>query len=290
MGWKGQRALLSFVATLAVTTTGCELGSRSYELRGQVLGIDRQRNEVLIKHDEVPGLMPAMIMPFRVEPRALLEGRRVGDLVNAQLVVRGADAYLTTLEHVGSAPPESEASTASAPTGSELKPGDAIPAQHFVDQNGHPQSFSGWRGRALAVTFIYTRCPIPTFCPLMDRQFAAIQRSVTAHSSLRDTVHLVSITFDPAHDTPSVLKEHAKQLGADPAVWTFLTGQPDELDRFARQFGVFTTREGDGSAEITHNLRTALLDKTGKLVKIYNGVDWTPQQVLHDLETIAAGS
>lgn len=281
----------SLVAALIVAGTGCELGSRSYELRGQVLGVDNARGEVLIRHDQVPGLMGAMTMPFRVQRRKLLEGRRAGDLVKAQLVVRGADAYLASLESVGFAPAETEASAASSVSAPALlKPGESIPAQRFVDQNGRPQTLSTWHGRALAVTFTYTRCPIPTFCPLMDRQFAAIQRSARANSSLRDRVHLVSITFDPEHDTPAVLKEHAKRLDADPAVWTFLTGEPDEIDRWSARFGVTVSREGKDGDDIIHNLRTAIFDKAGRLVKIYNGTDWTPQQVLGDLETIVAGS
>jgi protein SCO1/2 len=283
-------ALWAFVAVLAEAGAGCGLGSQSFELRGQVLGIDTTRNEVLLKHDDVPGLMSAMTMPFRARQRELLDGLRVGDLVKAQLVLRGADAYLTSLERVGSAPIDTEASANPAAGGfDELEPGELVPAQRFVDQSGRPRTFSAWHGRAVAVTFIYTRCPMPTFCPLMDRQFAAMQRLINANASLRRQLHLVSITFDPQHDTPGVLTEHAKQLDADPAVWTFLTGEQDAIDRFAARFGVSVTRKGEDASGIIHNLRTAIIDKDGKLVKIYSGVDWTPQQVIHDLETIAAG-
>lgn len=283
-------ALWAFVAVLAAAGAGCGLGSQSYELHGQVLGIDTTRNEVLLKHDDVPGLMSAMTMPFRATQRELLDDLRVGDLVKAQLVIRGADAYLTRLERVGSAPIETDASANPAAAGFDvLEPGELVPAQRFVDQSGQPRTFSAWHGRAVAVTFIYTRCPMPTFCPLMDRRFAAMQRVVNANASLRGRLHLVSITFDPQHDTPGVLAEHARQLDADPAVWTFLTGAQDEIDRFAARFGVSVTRQGQDASGIIHNLRTAVLDKTGKLVKIYNGADWTPQQLIHDLETIAAG-
>ena len=283
--------LSAFVAVLAAAGAGCSLGTQSYELRGQVLGIDTARHEVLLKHNAVPGLMSAMTMPFRAKPRQLLDGLRVGDLVKAQLVLRGADAYLTSLERVGSAPIETEASADPAAAGFDvLEPGELVPAQRFVDQRGRPRTFSAWHGRVVAVTFVYTRCPLPTFCPLMDRRFAAMQRVVNANASLRRQLHLVSITFDPQHDTPAILTEHAKQLDADPAVWTFLTGEQDEIDQFAARFGVSVARKGEDASGIIHNLRTAVIDKSGKLVKIYNGTDWTPQQLIHDLETIAAGS
>ena len=281
----------SLVAALTVAGTGCELGSRSYELHGQVLGVDRARREVLIKHDQVPGLMAGMTMPFKVRRPELLDGRRAGDLVNAQLVVRGADAYLASLDAVGFAPIETDASAAGAvSTPALLKAGEPLPDQRFVDQAGHPQTFSTWHDQALVMTFIYTRCPVPTFCPLMDRQFAALQRSAKANASLRNQVHLVSITFDPEHDTPAVLNTHAKQLGADPAIWTFLTGEPHELERWSARFGITVSREGQDGSDVIHNLRTAVVDKAGRLVKIYNGTDWTPQQVLGDLTTIVAGS
>jgi protein SCO1 len=288
-----RRALVlwAFVAALAVAGAGCTLGAQSYQLRGQVLGIDTARHEVLLKHEDVPGLMSAMTMPFRANPRELLDGLHVGDLVKARLVLRGVDAYLTSLERVGSAPIETEASADPAASGFDLlEPGELVPAQRFLDQRGRPRTFSAWHGRAVAVTFIYTRCPMPSFCPLMDRQFAAMQRAVNANVSLRRQVHLVSVTFDPQHDTPAILSEHAKRLDADPAVWTFLTGDQDEINRFAARFGVSVTGQGEDVNGILHNLRTAVIDKSGKLVKIYNGTDWTPQQLIQDLETIAAGS
>jgi protein SCO1 len=275
------------VAALAVASAGCGPGSRSYELRGQVLGVDTARQEILIKHEAVPGLMAGMTMPFKVQRPALLEGRRPGDLVSARLVVRGADAALASLDTIGFASIDTDGAVFLPPL---LQPGEAVPPQPFLDQDGHPRTFSAWQGQAVAITFIYTRCPIPTFCPWMDRQFAAIQRAVRARASLRHQVHLVSITLDPQYDTPAVLKAHAQQLDADPAMWTFLTGEPDDIRHWSERFGVTASRTGTAGGDVVHNLRTAVLDKTGRLVKIYDGTDWTPQQVLGDLAAIVAGS
>ena len=117
----------------------------------------------------------------------------------------------------------------------------------------------------------------------MDRHFATIQRALKGDPRLRSRVRLLSISFDPAHDTPAVLKAHAKTLAADPTLWSFLTSDRDDIDRFAARFGVTVIRE-ENTRDITHTLRTAIIDPSGKLVKVYTGVEWTPQQILGDLE------
>jgi protein SCO1/2 len=162
-----------------------------------------------------------------------------------------------------------------------------VPDGAFVDQDGKPRDFASLRGSTLLVTFIYTRCPMPTFCPLMDRHFAAVQAKLKSDPRLA-RVHLVSISFDPATDTPAVLKQHAASLGADLSRWTFLTGDRDDIDRFAARFGVAITREMSDPTNITHNLRTAIVDTRGVLVKAYTGNEWTPEQAIADLTAVAA--
>jgi protein SCO1/2 len=139
------------------------------------------------------------------------------------------------------------------------------------------------------MTFIYTRCPMPTFCPLMDRHFVAIQDTLKTDPALKN-VHLVSISFDPTTDTPPVLKAHAETLGADPDYWTFLTGDRDEIDRFAMRFGVTLTRNPADPLDIAHNLRTAIVDANGQLTKTYTGNEWTPEQILSDLRRGSAAN
>jgi protein SCO1/2 len=119
----------------------------------------------------------------------------------------------------------------------------------------------------------------------MDRHFASIQQTIKSDSSLK-TVHLLSVSFDPLTDTPRVLKKHARELMADPARWTFLTGDRDDIDQFAARFGVSVTRAQDDARNITHTLRTAVIDANGKLVKVYIGNEWTPAQVVADLHSV----
>src|SRR5262249_38722442 len=138
------------------------------------------------------------------------------------------------------------------------------------------------RGSTVVMTFVYTKCPLANFCPLMDRHFASLQTSLANEASAAK-VHLVSVSFDPATDTPPVLKQHAKELKTDPARWTFVTGDRDEIDRFAARFGVAISRAPNDPRDITHNLRTVIVDAGGTLVKTYVGNEWTPEQVLGDI-------
>jgi protein SCO1/2 len=275
--------LLVALAAGACTRPG---QARRFEIRGQVVAVDPSRNELTLKHDEVKGFMPAMTMPFKV-----LDGVGdlvAGDLVAATLVVEGDAAHLEGIRKIGSASLAPPVELPSASSGFELlEPGDEIPDVTFVDQDGRNRRMADTRGRALALTFIYTRCPLPTFCPAMDRNFAAVQRRIATMPALRGKVQLLSISFDPAYDTPAVLKKHAQGLGAEPSVWNFVTGDRDEIDRFAARFGVSVTRSQTDDRDITHNLRTAVVGPDGKLIKVYTGYDWTPLEIIQDLGAIS---
>ncbi len=271
----------------AVLVGACGARVRRYEVRGQVVSVDRAREEVTLRHEAIAGFMPAMTMPFRVRAARLLDGLAPGDLVVGTLVVGASDAYLASLAKVGWMPLDVPApATAARNLAEPLRVGDAVPDQVFVDQHGAATRLSAWRGRALAITFIYTRCPYPTFCPLMDRHFAAIQARVAADAALARAVHLVSVSFDPDHDTPAVLARHAASLGADPRLWSFVTAPRDEVDRFAARFGVSIVR-GETPADFAHTLRTGVIDPAGRLVRLYPGNEWTPDQLLRDLRHAA---
>jgi protein SCO1/2 len=135
------------------------------------------------------------------------------------------------------------------------------------------------------MTFIYTRCPLPTFCPLMDRHFVTLQKALEDDAAL-GAVKLVTVSFDPVTDTPAVLRAHAKKLDADFSRWTFLTGDRDAVDQFASRFGVSIRRELNDQRDITHNLRTAIIDAGGNLAKVYTGNEWSPDAVLEDLKKL----
>ena len=283
---------VTFVPLMVLAVFAAACGSkpdqREYPLQGQVIAVAGDRQQATISHGEIKGFMPAMTMPYKVRETKQLDAVAPGDLINARLIVLSNDAYITDVKKVGNAPlPKAPAEAAAPPAASGfelLKPGEAVPDATFVDQTGKTRKFQTFKGSPVLVTFIYTKCPMPTFCPLMDQHFAAIQRKLKDETTLKDRVRLVSVSFDPIVDTPAVLREHAKKLGADTKTWTFLTGDRDEIDRFASRFGVQVARATADQRDITHNLRTAIIDANGRLVKIYIGNEWTPDQAIADLK------
>jgi protein SCO1/2 len=282
-----------FSLCVALGSAACSRApeQRTFTLQGQVQSIDAPRKLVTVKHEEVKGFMPAMTMPYEVQDATALDGLAPGDLINAKLIVFANGAHLADIKKVGTAPLEKPPADVPNPTASSgfelLRPGDAAPDARFLDQNGKARHFGEFRGAPLVMTFIYTRCPLPTFCPLMDRHFVTLQNALKQDPALT-RVHLVTVSFDPLTDTPPVLKKHAKTLDADLSRWTFLTGDRDEVDQFASRFGVSVSRALTDARDIAHNLRTAIVGADGKLVKVYTGNDWTPDQILADLRTLAS--
>jgi len=272
-----------FLLSLLAAACGRAPDARQYELVGQILAVRPDTSELVIKHEDIKGFMPGMTMPFKVRDAALLNGRQPGELVTATLVVEEVNAYLSTVTVTGSAP---LADAAPAPAPAILQDGAAVADAELVDQNGDPRPLSSFRGHRVALTFIYTRCPLPEFCPLMDRHFAALQQQIKSDPALAD-VRLVTVTFDPEFDTPAVLKAHATRRRADPAIWSFLTGTPAAVAAFAEQFGIYTEKSPESPVDITHNLRTAVIDADGRLVKVHTGNSWTPAELVADLTATA---
>jgi protein SCO1/2 len=289
----GKQGFISLAAAilLAAFAAACGNGAdrREFKLQGQVLALTADHKEANIKHEDIVGFMPAMTMPYKVRDAKEFASIGPGDLINATLVVVSNDAYLKDVKKVGTAPIEKAPDSATMPGagGADLlKEGQPVPNTVFLDQDGKKRDINSFKGSAVVLTFIYTRCPMPSFCPLMDKNFAKLQDKLKADRELN--VRLVSVSFDPETDTPPVLKKHAKELGADPKVWTFLTGDLDTVDAFARRFGVSIERSLDEQKQvnITHTLRTAILDRQGNLVKTYTGNEWKPEQVLADIKVL----
>lgn len=257
-----------------------------YPIRGQLLGVQLDTGQVVLKHDAVEGYMDAMTMPFTVADRAEVLPRRPGDLVTATLVVEPTRSYLEHLTFTGKAPvPDGAGGPPVAEGVQVLGPGDAVPTLALTNQAGQPVSLGDWRGAAGVITFMYTRCPLPDFCPLLDRRFAEIQAGAAADPALAGRVRLLSVSFDPASDTPDVLAAHATRLGAKPG-WAFATAPPPVVDRFAAQFGVNVIRETDGT--ITHNLRTTIVGPDGRVAAVITGNTWTAREALDAVRRVLA--
>ena len=267
-------------ATLGLAACGRDTNTRTYQLTGQILVVKPGTDEVLVKHEDIPGFMPAMTMPYTVRNPAELKDRVPGDLIEATLVVeQGGVPFLQQITKTGSAPlPEDARTTIPAAAGVQfLQAGDVVPDTPLIDQDGAPITLKSFAGSALAVSFIYTRCPLPQFCPLIDRRFGEVQALAAGDPSLKGKVKLLSISFDPSFDRAAVLRGHAKKAGADPVVWRFATAEEPVVDRLAAAFGVNVIREKDGT--ITHNLRTAVIDPSGHVVSIVDNNTWTADEL-----------
>jgi protein SCO1/2 len=248
----------------------------TFPLKGEVVAIDTISSRITISHEEIQNYMMAMTMPFKVKNRALFGGVSVGDSVICTLVVSRTESWLETIQVSTTA----EKPQILAPGDIQLRhlyqPGDTLPNEPLTNQDGRVIRISNFRGQAMALTFIYTRCPLPDFCIRMSNNFARIQRALSKDRSLDGRWHLLSISFDPKYDTPSVLKSYAKTYGADFTSWDFVTGSPTSIARLA---GGLDLAFAEDEGLIQHNLRTALLNKEGKLVRVVNGNEWNVDEI-----------
>jgi protein SCO1/2 len=283
-----------WIIVLAVVVSGVLLGAcrqtpketpKRYQLHGQILAVNTEKRELTISHGDIPNFMPAMTMIYPVASAQLLDGRTPGETVDAVLEIDNNVPKLVEIAHAGTAPLPDGANKAGMAAG-VLDTGDPVPDVALIDQTDRRRSFSEWKGTPVVLTFTYTRCPLPDFCPLMDQNFVTLQRRLADDTALRGHVKLVTITFDPDHDTPSVLSAHAAKLKADPQVWTFLTGDRATIERFAGRFGVAVMHDDPADPQITHNLRTAIVGADGRVVKVYSGNEWTPGTILTDLRAV----
>ncbi|HEU5070968.1 MAG TPA: SCO family protein [Verrucomicrobiae bacterium] len=291
--------LLTLVAVSSVlalrhqqsTTAVMNAGVKTFVVRGQVRSLDLTNRTVRITHEAIPDYMPAMTMPFEVKDVAVLNGLAPGDEVQFELAVTDDDSWIARVQKLGSAAPaEAAAVDASAATladreAERVQVGETVPDFQLVDQDGRAVRLSDYRGRAVVLTFIYTRCPLPNFCPLMSKHFAELEQRL--NKELPGRYHLLSISMDPEFDTPAVLKEYASRYEARTADWTFATGDAGQIDTVAQLLGLYYVRE---NGLISHDLRTALIGPDGRLVHLWKSNVWTPYEVQRRVRETLTGS
>jgi protein SCO1/2 len=240
-----------------------------YHATGIVLSVNRAASEVTISHRAIPHYMPAMSMPFHVSHPADLTPLAPGAQVRFDLSVHKTSTLITKLLVDSGPPPDFEIPRPEH----ALAIGDAVPDFSLVDEQGRPTRVADFRGRLTALDFIYTRCPLPDVCPRLSANFALLQKKF-GHE-----IVLLSVTIDPDHDTPEVLREYARRWRADPAVWHFLTGDAGAVRKVAGNFGLaYFAEEG----AITHTSATALIGPDGRLRARLQGSSYTTTQ-LQDL-------
>jgi protein SCO1/2 len=281
---------IALLLSLAFTVTACDSrGSKpaensfQYQVRGMVRGLPPGHKAIEIEHEEIPGFMPAMTMPFEVRDEREIAEVVIGDAISFQLNITQQDSWIDQIRkinpdqvHLSSVPPPSLPAMGSSP---RLREGDLMPDFQLVNQDRQAINLETFRGHPLVLTFIFTRCPLPNFCPLMSRNFLALQEEVKRAPGPANEARLLTISFD-SFDTPEILKAYAESEQADPLVWSFATGSKPEVEKLTQAFSVLVKPEG---GTISHGLATALIDREGKISKIWRGNSWSPPEIVREL-------
>ncbi|HLE32358.1 MAG TPA: SCO family protein [Bacteroidota bacterium] len=250
----------------------------TFDLRGVVVSINYQQRRIIIDHEEIPNYMMAMTMPFKVKDTSILYRVQPGDTVQGTLAVSRSESWIEKLAVVSKGEVVEPSSAAADSIFRRVyKVGETMPDFSFVNQEGRRVRLSDYRGKVVAMTFIYTRCPLPDFCIRMSDHFARVQKSLSADRTLAGKWHLMTISFDPKFDTPPVLKNYGKVYTKDLSTWDFVTDSMKTILDIAD--GLELVTEDDEGGLIAHNLRTAVIDKKGALVEVFRGNEWTPQQL-----------
>ena len=280
-------SLLVFLACSLVI--GCHSvpdASSRYPLAGKVISIDQAKGQIVLNHAEIKGYMPAMVMPFRVKDAAQLGKLGKGDEIAATLVVNGQESWLEELRLV------QKGDDAKDPRDAEIdalpREGTQVPEFSLINQDGKRISLQQYRGKVLMITFIYTRCPLPDYCPLMSSNFAEIDKALQKEPALFTKTHLLSVSFDSQYDTPAVLRSYGaayteKYSDEKFEHWEFASGSAEEIKAITKFFGLQYEPKSD---QIVHSLVTAIISPDGKIFKIYSHNEWKAADVLRDLHTM----
>ena len=224
--------------------------------------------------------MSSMTMPFVTRDPKQIADLKTGDAISFRMAVTQKDFWIENVkkihrEDVSVAEPK-QTSPVSADRDARLKEGDGMPSFSLTNQNGERVSLDTFRGQPFVLTFVFTRCPVPNFCPRMSNNFEELQAAIKSGTGTLATTHLLSITLDPDYDTPKILSDYAAFHNADPKIWTFATGDGKEIDSLTRAFSVYRQNEG---GTISHGLATASIDRDGRIERIWRGNAWTPAEV-----------
>jgi protein SCO1/2 len=264
-----------------------------YPLTGVVKRVEKELAHVTIDHEAIPEFMGAMKMRFPYRDLAVLEKLEPGDHVKGTLRVEEENGAVSDYELLDlivtlRAPPRvvldiSKGRVKTREQVQRLEVGDPVPDCAITMQDGKLVKLSELRGNVVVLTFIYTRCPLPDFCPLMDRKFAGLAQRISSFPDRAKYVRMISLSFDPDHDTPDVLRKHAEMRGATPPLWSYAVASHDELAKIGAPLGLFY---GPATDEIAHNLCTAVIDPQGKLARLEVGTERNKWEAVDLLKTI----
>jgi protein SCO1/2 len=261
----------SLLLGLTILTFGCRKAEQPSEPKAatppqifSVTGIIKEikpaDHRVIIRHDEITNYMVAMTMPFTVRDTNELSGFSAGDRVSFSLMVTEEDSWIEQLTNTG----RIAETTSPALTNAPIVLSNQVPLldYKFTNELGRTVSFNDFKGRAVAFTFFFTRCPLPEYCPRLMKNFAGATEKLRTYPDAPTNWHFLAITFDPAFDTPTVLRDYAQRYRYDSSHWSFLTGDSNRIAELAQASGVYY--EPDGTF-FNHNFRTLVLDAAGQL-------------------------
>jgi protein SCO1/2 len=262
--------------------------AQRYEVKGKVVSVDKANHKVTIAHEEIKGYMEAMTMPFTLTNDDVYSELKPGSQILATHVVDQGRSWLE--DPVVSNVVDPNLVSKTEESGVEPAAGTETPDFALVNQDGKKIAFKQYRGKALVVTFIYTRCPLPDYCPLMTQNFAAINRELQAKPALRNKTHLLSVTVDPEYDKANILHDYGARVASSDndgfKRWEFATGSPEQIKSVAQFFGLNYWKDDKDKNQVIHGLRTAIITPDGKVAKVYRGNEWKPEDVLKDLEKL----
>jgi protein SCO1/2 len=275
--------VLSVIALALCLGVACRRSGseKRYDFKGKVIVVEPDKHLVTVSHEDIKGYMPAMTMPFTVKSESDLQILAPDDEITATLVIDGKHSWLEDLIITR------QSATAPAMPGAQMaKEGDEVPNFTLRNEDDREIHIKNYRGKALLLTFIYTRCPVPDYCTLMSNNFAQIDRALGQNPELYGKTHLLSISIDPDYDTPKVLRSygaaHTERYQNETfAHWEFATGTSEQVKEIAQFFGLTYIPEKD---QIIHALRTVIIDPQGKVAKIYRGNEWKPEEVVEELK------
>jgi protein SCO1/2 len=254
-----------------------QLNQKTFQVRGILRAINFAAQTATIKHEEIPDYMEAMTMPFDVKSMSELEPLKAGDPITFKLVVTDTTSWIEGVKRIPGAPTEDVAPAIAKSSGSRLKEGDALPDFRLVDDQGREITRDTYAGKPLLLTFIFSRCPLPNYCPQMSRNFSAIRDGIADDPELASQVRFLSISFDSEFDKPEVLHNYANLYTREHDAWRFASGVSEQVDRLTKAFSVYIEREG---GTFSHGLCTALVGGDGVIRKIWRGNDWQASEAV----------
>ena len=262
---------------------------RSFLARGLVRELPADGQTVVVRHEAIPGFMPKMTMTFNVRDTNQLLGLQVGDAITFNVKATEEESWIENIRRAGTndlAPlPASDPASSALLHVAQMKPGDVLPDAELLAEDGRTMKLSSFRGRALAFTFIFTRCPLPDFCPRMNQHFNRARDLLLQRPGGPTNWQFLSISFDPEFDKPGVLTRYAYSYrGQSTDRWLFAAAPTNVMASFVSQLDFRFANEG---GSFLHNLRTVVLDPQGRIYRQFDGNKWKAQDLADALAEAA---